>query len=97
MEFLGKIIFLSGRMSHCFLQALHYSMRRSRRNRLSRSRRNDEMLDHLWSIWKQYEGEPRRLEVEVGQWLSQYSVKADDFAFSVGFVLIRFAGMAARS
>jgi hypothetical protein len=53
------------------------------------------MLDQLWSLWKAFEAEgwpSRKLALEVSIWLEQHSVDADDFAFSLGCSLARYAG-----
>lgn len=52
------------------------------------------MLDHLMWIYRVYEDgnrSERWLAIEAGQWLSQYSVAADDIAFAMGCALQRYA------
>lgn len=52
------------------------------------------MLDQLFYYWRAYDAfawSPEKLRVEVAAWLSQHSVEADDFAFSIGCALNAFA------
>ena len=50
------------------------------------------MLDHLISLYRQSETRGARwLAVEARQWLSQYSVSADDVAFTMGVKLHDYA------